>query len=219
MEYVTSLKSVIKSIIPPWVITYKASEKGILLTFDDGPDPDITPLILDLLEQYRINAVFFVLGRQVVKHPKIIQRIVENGHCIGNHSFMHKTADELSFRDYSNDLEKCQHVLKPFITSSPTLFRPPEGKLSFSVWSVIKYHRMQVMLWSIESGEWGQYSHENTDQMFERLIRDIKPHDIILMHDNSSKVLSLLEKLLPALVEKGDKFINPKQAFPYLYNN
>ncbi|WP_269082914.1 polysaccharide deacetylase family protein [Photobacterium kishitanii] len=55
----TSLKSVIKNIIPPWVVTYKTAEKGILLTFDDGPDPDITPLILDLLEQYRIHAVFF----------------------------------------------------------------------------------------------------------------------------------------------------------------
>lgn len=215
----TSLKSVIKNIIPPWVVTYKTAEKGILLTFDDGPDPDITPLILDLLEQYRIHAVFFVLGKQVAKHPKIIQRIVANGHCIGNHSFRHKTADELSFGDYSDDLNKCQNILKPFITSSPTLFRPPEGRLSFLVWFVIKYHRMQVMLWSIESGEWGKYSHESADQMFDRLVSDIKPHDIVLMHDNSRKVLLLLEKLLPVLVEKGDEFINPKQAFPYLHHH
>ncbi len=78
---------------------------------------------------------------------------------------------------------------------------------------------MQVMLWSIESGEWGKYSHESVDQMFDRLVSDIKPHDIVLMHDNSRKVLLLLEKLLLVLVEKGDEFINPKQAFPYLHHH
>ncbi|WP_240616117.1 hypothetical protein [Photobacterium aquimaris] len=78
---------------------------------------------------------------------------------------------------------------------------------------------MQAILWSIESGEWGQYSHQSVDQMLARLARDIQPHDIVLMHDNSSKVQLLLEKLLPILVEKEYTFVDPKLAFPDVYKH
>ena len=217
MGCVVSLKTVIKSVIPSWIATYTMREKGILLTFDDGPSPDITPHILDILKYHQIKAVFFILGKQAQLYPEIIHRIVADGHYIGNHSFAHKTADEIGFKAYANDIKHCQTILKPFIVATPRLFRPPQGKLSVSAWSAIQCNYMQVILWSIESGEWGQYSHQSVDQMLARLVREIQPHDIVLMHDNSSKVLLLLEKLIPILIEKKHVFVNPKQAFPCIY--
>lgn len=194
-------------------------EKGILLTFDDGPDVNITPQILDLLAKHNIKAVFFILGKQAQRYPNIVQRIVADGHYLGNHSFAHKTADEIGFQAYANDIKQCQTILKPFIAATPTLFRPPQGKLSLSAWSAIQCNRMQTILWSIESGEWGQYSHQSIDQMLVRLVSEIQPHDIVLMHDNSSKVLLLLEKLLPILIEKEYTFVDPKQAFSDVYKH
>lgn len=219
MVYVATLKSVIKSVIPAWIATYKTTHKGILLTFDDGPDVNLTPQILDLLAEYDIKAVFFILGKQAQRYPNIVQRIVADGHYLGNHSFAHKTADEIGFKAYAKDIKHCQTILKPFIAATPTLFRPPQGKLSLSAWSAIQCNHMQAILWSIESGEWGQYSHQSVDQMLARLARDIQPHDIVLMHDNSSKVQLLLEKLLPILVEKEYTFVDPKLAFPDVYKH
>ena len=212
---VSKIKAMLKTFVPSFIAEYKTKQDGVLLTFDDGPHPVITPKILNFLDQHCLKAVFFIVGREAEKYPELVERIVREGHCLGNHSFCHKTPKKLGYQHYSGDLLRCQRILNKYSEGEPTLFRPPEGRLTFASWLAIKCHGMRAILWSVESGEWGHFSHQTADEMYERLLKDIKHHDVILMHDNNEKVVTLVQRLLPALLAKGINFVEPKSIYPY----
>lgn len=200
----------VKHFIPSWLIIYKNRKStGVVLTFDDGPDEIITPKILRILKKHNIHALFFVIGQKVLKHPELVKKIVEEGHILGNHTFDHFRACTSCYPKYLEEIENCQQAIKNVIGVNSRFFRPPMGALTFSGFFAIMRSRLKIVLWSAESGEWNVGSHETTRQIHDRLLSVINNQDVLLMHDNSEKVPTVLETLIPALLNKGIKFANP----------
>lgn len=210
MEIMGSIKALIKGLIPEWLIIYRNNKSsGVVLTFDDGPDEIQTPLILAILQQYKVQAIFFVLGRKAVLHPKLIRQIMEEGHILGNHSNEHLPACRASYYQYWDGIQSCQQIIHRITGEYPRYFRPPGGSFGLPALMAIKRSRLKNVLWSVESGEFGVFSNETPEQIHNRLVSVLKNQDVLLMHDNSEKIPVVLRTLIPALLAKGIMFAHP----------
>jgi len=182
----------------------RRAANSILLTFDDGPDEKITPFILERLEEYRTRAVFFVVGYKVKEAPYLLNLIKEKGHVIGNHSYSHpkgKVPGLLSLLTYRRDLIKCQDVIEKTTGTKPTLFRPPRGITPASLLAA-KSVDLKTVLYSIEGGEWGYRKSADAQTIGKELAKTLRPRDIVLLHDDNSKVPTILDIILPAIKDK-----------------
>jgi peptidoglycan/xylan/chitin deacetylase (PgdA/CDA1 family) len=174
---------------------------AVLLTFDDGPDPERTPRILDILDAYGARACFFVVGKLADAAPDLVREIVARDHAIGNHSYGHPKA-RLGPRAYATDVARCQETLARITGEAPALFRPIRGEITVgSTWAARHVGSPQV-LWSREGGEWGKRKRDSAESIADRLCRDVADGDIVLLHDDNDKVPVILERLLPVLVER-----------------
>jgi peptidoglycan/xylan/chitin deacetylase (PgdA/CDA1 family) len=203
---IRTVKMIIKSFIPRWLIAYslKASASNkILLTFDDGPDKTITPVILDLLEQFKARAVFFVKGHKVKENPDLLKSIFQKGHIIGNHTFKHQIEGQSTFNVSKQDLIDCQEIIKTVTGKVPYLFRPVEGKISFMEQIAAKKLGLKTVLWSNEGGEWGVNKAFSSKLIGNKLRQSLKVRDIVLLHDDNPKVPEILEIILPGLARSG----------------
>jgi peptidoglycan/xylan/chitin deacetylase (PgdA/CDA1 family) len=195
--------------IPAGVAQRRLKDRGrrsILLTFDDGPHPEITPAILAHLERFGARAIFFVVGREAEKRPDLLREIMARGHRLGNHSYSHPNDHVLPFRAYRRDLIRCQETIANAVGSEPRVFRPPLGILSLASLTASRSLNLRCMLWSVEGGEWGDRRSEDSPAIAERLASTVAPSDIVLLHDNNPKVPEILDRLLPILAERGDSF-------------
>jgi peptidoglycan/xylan/chitin deacetylase (PgdA/CDA1 family) len=183
------------------IITYiKTNEKEVFLTFDDGPHPEITPWVLNLLEQYQAKATFFCVGDNVRKYPQVYQQIQDLGHIVGNHTFSHKNGFKTSLKNYIEDVEKAQSLI-----SSP-LFRPPYGKLTFWQYFKLKKH-YKLVFWDVLSKDYDQkldFSH-----IIARVMQKTLPGSILVFHDSekaSNNLKQALPEILDRLSRQGFKF-------------
>jgi peptidoglycan/xylan/chitin deacetylase (PgdA/CDA1 family) len=179
----------------------------VVLTFDDGPHPEGTPMVLDALRRYGARAVFFVIGSRIEHAPHLLRRILDEGHLIGNHSFEHATGRSLGLRRYCDDVRRCQAAIEDVTGIRPVLFRPPLGELSPWTITASRLLRLQCVLWSLDANDWRIRDHDDLSACARRLNdrlshRDL--HDIVLMHDAQPPWSEmLLDAVLPGLVERG----------------
>jgi peptidoglycan/xylan/chitin deacetylase (PgdA/CDA1 family) len=154
----------------------------IALTFDDGPHPRFTPRLLDQLGEFGVRATFFVLGRKVEAFPELIQRIVAEGHQIGNHTFHHTDPKVTPVSEFMEDVLRTDDVLKRLTGQVPTVVRPPKGDLNWPKLNQLWKHGKTVALWNVDPRD---YQMETEDEM-ERWCQRYRPSrgDIVLMHDN-----------------------------------
>lgn len=186
--------------------------KNISLTFDDGPSPEYTPQVLALLKKHGIKATFCVVGRQVKKHPELIQQIVAEGHKVANHSMNHD--ENLPCR---SDEKLKQEVLaeKALIESvvpgvSVDYFRAPAGNWNLHMRKVILAWGMKPLGWSIDTKDWQQ---PGTEAIVNMVNNRIHSGAVILMHDgggNRSQSVAALKQFLPTLKESGYNFVLPQ---------
>lgn len=191
----------VRKIYPSVVWNLPNNKKKIYLTFDDSPTPNFTNWILDLLSILNIKATFFCVGESAVKHPRIINKILNNGHQIGNHSYSHKNAWSTSTNKYFNDIEKCKSVLP-----KTSLFRPPYGKLY--PWQIrkIKQH-YKIIMWDILAYDFDKKI--TFEKLRNNILNNLKSGSIIVLHDNkkSEKILKeSLKEILINLKENGFVF-------------
>lgn len=150
------------------------TNKIVYLTFDDGPEPNITEFVLNELNKYGYKATFFCRGDNAQKYPKLLQRIKEDGHSIGNHTYNHLHAFNYSAIDYYNDVEKANILLKT------SLFRPPYGSLTLFSYLRLKY-KYKSFFWSLNSGDSDMEKYD-----YNRSINILKSRtqagDIVLFH-------------------------------------
>ena len=179
-----------------------AAEAGLLLTFDDGPDPDVTPAVLDLLARYDAKAVFFIVGNRIPRAPQMLSRILKEGHWIGNHTFRHPLGGTPSFIEYYRDVKNCQAVIESHIGQRPSLFRPPLGSLTFASLLAPRLAGLQTMLWSVDVDDWKLRRDDDAVRAGNRLAELAAPGDIVLLHDDNSCVVPLLETALPKLCDR-----------------
>ena len=178
-------------------LNHLKDKKRVLLTFDDGPHPEFTPHILDILDQYQAKAIFFVIGNNAEKYPDLLKEIHRRGHIIGNHSYTHDTLFDLfSTKKMITDVEKSSTLLAGIIGEKPILFRPPFGITNPRVNRLVKQTGLASVGWSFRSYD---TSKQTNKQIFKRLQQTIKGGDIILFHDNLQRTSSLLELVLPWL--------------------
>lgn len=175
----------------------------IYLSFDDGPDPEHTPPLLDLMKAHGVKATFFLIGDQVQRHPELVQRIVDEGHAIGNHSMTHPRMPKLSARAQLADIAAADGVLRRFNGRPRQLFRPPNGRATLATIFNSLMRRRPLVLWSIDSKDYEL----NADQVVARLEQTrLRGGDILLFHDDGSVALAALSRLLPKWVDSGLRF-------------
>lgn len=190
----------------------KENIKSIALSFDDGPDEKVTPEILRVLKEHNAKAVFFVKGENAEKYPEIIQKIVEDGHIIGNHTFSHSSNIAfLNRKKIRNEIEKTNNLISCFTGKPPRFFRPPFGVLNPIIASVAEKFDMITIGWSIRSFDGGDRS---CDMILNSLKAKINAGAIILFHDTNPGTINVIKEFLDYLaqtdytVERLDKLIN-----------
>ncbi len=164
----------------PIVSRGRAGEQGVALTFDDGPNPETTPRLLDLLDRHRVCATFFVTGEMAARHPGIIRDILSRGHAIGNHSFSHMPFLMLKgMRTLRREVKAAQTVLGLFGVV-PRAFRPPVGITNPHLGPVLHDLGMYCVNFSSRAADLGN---RWVTGLSSRVLKDISPGEIILLHD------------------------------------
>lgn len=164
----------------PLITTSTNGSKGVALTFDDGPSPLSTPIILQLLKKHNYKATFFVIGQKAEKHPDLITAILADGHSIGNHSWQHDNLLMLrSKKRLRRDIKKTQQILKTF-GIRPLVFRPPAGITNPRLQSVLQEEHLQAVTFSCRAFDHGNKKIAN---LAKRITTKLTPGAIILLHD------------------------------------
>lgn len=154
-------------------------EGDFSLTFDDGPDPVYTPLLLDLLKRYNAKATFFLVGSHAERYPEIVRRIHEEGHLIGIHNYTHKSNWLMRPKTVKMQLKKTDDIIFEATGVRPTFYRPPWGIVN--LFDFAKNSGYRIILWSAMFGDWR--SAPGPDKLAERMLRKLKPGEVMLLHD------------------------------------
>lgn len=175
-------------------------ERAIYLTFDDGPIPEVTPWVLDVLDKYGIKATFFMVGDNVHKHPEIYEDVVRRGHRIGNHTYHHIGGLRHGIRSYLHDVEMANELLHT------DLFRPPHGWMKWSQYIAVLL-RYKVVMWDLVTRD---YSNRLNGHDVLRNVRHLaRPGSIITFHDSlksHDKILYALPRAIEWLQSEGYAF-------------
>lgn len=188
-------------IYPEALFRMNTDEKLICLTFDDGPDPSSTPVILSLLETYDIKAMFFCCGANAERYPELIQSIISGGHITGNHSYSHPDGWKTTVRKYIYDIEKSSQFVPG------RFFRPPYGRLKFCQYLKLKKH-FKIVFWDLLPYDFDKsFPWEDSLKV---LLRRIRPGSVIALHDSpGSSSLLFLDRFIREAKNRGYSFVLP----------
>jgi peptidoglycan/xylan/chitin deacetylase (PgdA/CDA1 family) len=176
---------------------------AVLLTFDDGPNADITPSVLDRLRDFQTRAVFFVVGNRTDGSVEILKRILAEGHLIGNHTYTHPLGRDPGPISYVRDVRRNQELLEQLTARPPRLFRAPMGRNSPGALISPRLLGLQQVLWSVDSEDLRLRTTAEAAARAEQLKNEISGGDIVLMHDDNQCALTMLDVLLPHLKSRG----------------
>ncbi len=178
------------------------NEKKVLLTFDDGPHAN-TIKVLEVLKKHDVKAVFFIIGKNIQANEAILKQIVADGHQIGNHSFSHHNwIDVWSTKKVTEDFAACKKLIEQYQPNTK-LFRPPYGVTNPNIAKAVRKLGLQSIGWNVRSYD---TSIKDVEKIKQRVLSQLKPTAIILLHDRLDFMPELLEALIPAIKEKGYSF-------------
>ncbi len=176
------------------------SQKIIYLTFDDGPVPNVTEFVLNTLKSFKIKATFFCIGDNILKHPELFERLKNEGHSIGNHTFNHLNGWETADETYVQNFLKCQEL------TQTNLFRPPYGRIKKSQIFKLKDKSLKlkassplnIVMWDVLSGDFDTTL--SPEKCYHNVIKNTKNGSVIVFHD-SLKAYERLKYALPKTIE------------------
>jgi peptidoglycan-N-acetylglucosamine deacetylase len=187
-------------LFPSLIWSFPDETDGVFLTFDDGPTKDLTFWVLDQLKRYEAKATFFMLGKNVELNPEVYERVVAEGHKIGNHSYSHLKGWATETGQYVQDID----FANGFLHSN--LFRPPYGRIKPSQFKILR-KRYKIIMWDVLSMD---YSHRvSPRRVTNNVVNYIHPGAIIVFHDSKKAERSLkyaLPRVLEAISQKGLRF-------------
>lgn len=175
---------------------FSTKKKEIHLTFDDGPTPEITDFVLTELKKHNAKATFFCIGKNVKNHPEIYQRIIADGHSVGNHTHNHFNGWKHSSKEYSNNVEKAE----TYIHSK--LFRPPYGKIRSKQADTLLKKGYKIIMWDVLSADFD--TDISKEKCLQNVLKNTKNGSIIVFHD-SVKASEKLRFVLPIVLENFSK--------------
>jgi len=195
---------------PDALFRVKTTEKILYLTFDDGPDPNSTPVFLEILEKNNIQAFFFCTGKAAENFPDLIDLIRKKGHSIGNHGYDHLNGWRTGNTTYLNDVEKASGL------TSDKYFRPPFGKITFKQRNLLKNYKL--VFWDIMAYDFD--TSFGSDRTLNTLKRNIRPGSIIVLHDKpDSSANTIIQEFLNYASEKGYRFGGIENEFSFTQRN
>jgi peptidoglycan-N-acetylglucosamine deacetylase len=175
----------------------KGNSSAVYLTFDDGPHPVATPLVLNILQRFNVKATFFFLGKNILQYPDIVREVIAAGHTIGNHGFSH---NHVTFKNQSHiqkEISDTASALQSVAGITTTMFRPPYGDVSYSMLRAVRSTHHQPVLWTRDTQDW---SLPDESMMLKYLKRSTHAGDILLLHDNELTATHL-HSYLPKIIE------------------
>jgi endo-1,4-beta-xylanase len=181
-SYFGEVRGVHDWLVPSGAV-FRASQPHIVLTFDDGPDPAVTPRLLDVLAAAKARAVFFLVGENVERHPALVRRIADEGHVLGNHSCTHPWFIVSSRARIAAELDRCQKLIEDAAGQSAKLVRPPYGQRDWRFNQLARERGLTPVLWSKNLRDyWG-----SAPEVLVRRLGSARAGDIVLMHDGDPK--------------------------------
>ena len=188
--------------------------KEAILTFDDGPDPALTPRILDILKKHGIHAIFFAIGRKVQEHPEIFQRIISEGHTVGNHTQNHFIFFAmLNTKKAGMEIDSFSETVEPYLSEKPSIFRPPIGYTNPNIARALERRKMKIIAWNVRSYD----SFKNKGTLLNRLLKYTKPGSIVLLHDNLVSTADILEEYILQSKANGIVFANQEHLKKFIH--
>lgn len=174
---------------------------SVYLTFDDGPDPEWTPHVLDALEKAEVRATFFAIGERAQRSPDLVRRAHSAGHAIGNHTFSHRHPWFMSQRSARAQVRDGAQALSDVIGIAPRLYRPPHGRYRACMSDEAQRCGETVVLWDVSAIDWGPLG---TAEGIEKRLDAVQAGHIVLMHDgrNQHNRPDELIKILPAFLRR-----------------
>lgn len=179
-----------------------ANRKAVALTFDDGPDADITPKILDVLKAKNVKASFFFIGEKVPENEDVVKRAYADGNLVLSHSFDHPDLSTKSEAVIDKQIKDTENAIYNVIGKKPALIRPPYGNTNDLILKEVARNNLKVVIWSIDTLDWSQKEKANITK---NVLDNVRPGEIILMHSNEDKktTLEALPDIIDGLKDKG----------------
>lgn len=202
------------------VLRYRCNSTKIAFTFDDGPHPTYTPILLDLLKQHDIKATFFVVGSRAEKYPELLIRMKREGHQIGIHNYIHQSNWLMSPWKVRKGVDQTAAIIEQITEERPSIYRPPWGLLNLGDFFMLKsYH---IILWSVMAEDWK--SKGGSAKIKQKLLNKIKGGDVILLHDCGETpgadsdaplyTIDALKDVLPLMATKGLSCVRIDEMVP-----
>jgi peptidoglycan/xylan/chitin deacetylase (PgdA/CDA1 family) len=181
-----------------------SSEKEVALTFDDGPDPEVTPQILDILKQEGVPATFFVVGSKAEQYPELIRREAEEGHDLGNHTFHHFELTDLDPAGVRAEITRTNDALEQIVGTKTRWFRAPGCHYTPDALKVIRKCGMVRVDTQDNSGDW---ANPGVSAILHRTLTHLSPGDVILCHDRIPQTVEALPRLIHTLRKRGYRIV------------
>jgi peptidoglycan/xylan/chitin deacetylase (PgdA/CDA1 family) len=197
-----------------FVLNAPSSKKEVALTFDDAPDGEFTPKILDVLKREGVKATFFVVGNRIEAHPDIMRRIVAEGHAIGNHSYNHANLPKLTDAEFRQQIRKTDELIRHYTGYVPTIVRPPYGAISEEQIKWLKSQNKIVINWNVDSLDWKSLDAKTVEA---NVLAHVFPGSIILQHsgggtgEDLTGTVEALPNIIKHLRENGLKMVTIPQ--------
>ncbi len=189
-----------------------APDKTIALTFDDGPDPLYTDMILDILKEKDVKATFFLIGNKIVQNPKVTERIFNEGHCLANHTYTHINLFDKSYDEVFKSIQQTEQILESVCGESLKIFRPPWGHITKEQKDKLKKSGFKVVLWDVNSKDFK--SKISVNDIIYNVMEGVGDKKIVLFHDsdhlskaNRKNTALALSQIIDLLKDQGYSFV------------
>lgn len=202
---IASIARQVKAVSGSAVNQVQEEKKKVALTFDDGPDDECTPALLDGLAKRGVKATFFVIAKEASEKPEIMKRMVKEGHLIGNHTYSHVDLRNMTDSAAKAEIQKANEVIEKYTGEKPCFLRPPFGNGRSKIEQELE---MIQVLWSIDTMDW---SCKDEGQICSTVLRKVKENSIILMHDEYPTSVRAALNIIDCLQKQGYEFVTVDQ--------
>ena len=208
-SYLVKTPQFVQRLFPKRVWAFPTTKKEVYLTFDDGPIPEVSSWVMDLLKEHRAKATFFCIGDNITKHPEVFNKIITEGHAIGNHTYNHLNGWKTNTEKYIENCDKFEEILNCYteLVEVPyqdiksyhrKLFRPPFGKLTTKQSNILQKKGYKIIMWDLLSADFDQSI--SKERCLENVLENIQVGSVVVFHD-SLKSEEKLRFVLPKVLE------------------